>query len=89
MDFRIVFLLFLNVFCLSTIIAGISLIGNKEDQLEEARNKNIALQNENVALQRGLEEWKQNYIDALSMGLGYKESCIEWRHRYEELKNKE
>lgn len=88
MKFNVIFLLFLNVFCLSVIIVEISVIGKIEDQLEEARNKNITLKNEKIALQRGLEEWKQNYIDALSMALGYEESCIEWRHRYEELKNK-
>lgn len=26
------------------------------------------------------------YEDALNMGLRFKESCEEWRHRYEELK---
>lgn len=36
-----------------------------------------------------IKYWKQNYKDAINMGLGYKESCIEWQRRYEELKNKE
>lgn len=30
--------------------------------------------------------WRKNYKDALNMGIGFKESCEEWRHRYEELK---
>lgn len=32
-----------------------------------------------------IKYWKKNYNDALNSAIGYKNSCIEWKHWYEEL----
>ena len=37
---------------------------------------------------QAINYWKRNYNDAINMGIGYKNSCIEWRHRCEDLQDR-
>ena len=37
---------------------------------------------------QAINYWKKNYNDAINMAIGYKNSCIEWRHRCEDLQDR-